>query len=120
MKIISVVIVCASIWSNTASAAGIDDPFIKIGETEKRALLTKANMLIQGDSVERVLELLGTPFSDDLMMRKENNEVLGRSLKYFAVKLDKGLVNEIHDQLVNVYLGPDDRVDMIYVRIILE
>jgi len=54
------------------------------------------------------------------MMRKENNEVIGRSLKYFAVKLDKNLVNEIHDQLVNVYLGLDDRVDTIYVRIILE
>ena len=52
MKIISVVVVCASVWSSTVSAAGFGDPFIKIDEAEKRALVAKANMLIQGDSVE--------------------------------------------------------------------
>jgi hypothetical protein len=120
MNIVAAVIVCTLIWSDTVYGAGTDYHFIKINETEKRDLAAKAKMLKQGDSVERVLEILGTPYSDDLMMRKENDEVIGRSLKYYAVKMDKDLVNEKHDQLVTVYLDPDNKVDVITVRINLE
>jgi outer membrane protein assembly factor BamE (lipoprotein component of BamABCDE complex) len=67
MKIVKVVIVCTLIWSDTASCSGLEDPFINIGEAEKQELAEKVKLLKQGDSVKRVLELLGKPFSDDLM-----------------------------------------------------
>ena len=50
-------------------------------------------------------------------MRKESNQIIGRSLKYYAVIWESGLVNEIHDELVDITLDENKRVRGIDVNV---
>jgi len=50
-------------------------------------------------------------------MRKENREVIGRSLKYYVVRWDQSLVNEIHDEFVDVFLGPNNLVKSVSINV---
>jgi len=83
----------------------------------KRALMDKAATLKHGDSYQTVVKLLGAPKSDTGLVRKEDNRVIGRSLKYYAVIWELGSVNELHDQYVDVFLDETDRVKSVTVRV---
>ena len=61
----------------------------------------------------------GVPGSDQVMMRKENNVIRGRSLKYYALKLHENFVNELYDEYVFVYLDPNGKVESIVIRLTL-
>jgi hypothetical protein len=54
------------------------------------------------------------------MMRKESSRVVGRSLSYYAVIWQSGLVNELHDELVEVYLDEHDLVRSVHIRVSLK
>jgi hypothetical protein len=95
-------------------------PFFHLDASAKRALVEKALTLRPGDSYETVVGRLGKPKIDKVLMRKESTRVVGRTLKYYAVIWDSGLVNELHDELVDVFLDPTDHVVSVGIRVTLD
>jgi hypothetical protein len=95
-------------------------PFFQLDASAKRKLVEKALTLKVGDSFETVTNTLGAPTFDQKLVRKERNEVIGRSLKYYAVVWERGLVNELHDELVDVMLDETDRVRSVLIRVTLD
>ena len=91
--------------------------YFSISQIEKQKMVEKAKEIKVGETYESVLSKLGKPTHDDLVMRKKNNEIIGRALKYCAVKWEKGLVNEIHDRILSIYLDKDDRVKSVYIKV---
>ena len=53
-------------------------------------------------------------------MRKENNHIIGRNLECYAVKWEANLVNEIHDELVYVFLDEKDHVQSVQIKVNVE
>ena len=94
-------------------------PFFQLEPVAKRALAAKAATLRVGNSYETVVRAPGVPGSDQVMMRKENNVIRGRSLKYYALKLHENFVNELYDEYVFVYLDPNGKVESIVIRLTL-
>ena len=95
-------------------------PSFQLETQAKRALVEKAASLKAGDSYQTVTNKLGIPTHDQRFARKESSRVIGRSLKYYAVVWESGLVNEIHDEFVDVSLDERDRVRSVRIRVILE
>jgi len=85
-----------------------------------RVLVERAVSIKTGDSRTAVLNKLGSPDDDSVLMRKEKPEVVGRSMRYDVVKWKRGLVNELYDQYVDVYLDKSDIVTQVVVRVTLE
>ena len=90
--------------------------WFKLDPPAKRVLFEKAVTLKRGDSYESVTNQLGTPTYDRRVAPKESNRIIGRSLTYYAVKLDKNLVNELQDELVDVFLDEKNKVQSVYIR----
>ena len=95
-------------------------PFFQLDSKAKRALVEKASTLKPGDSYQSVTDRLGAPTHDQRVARKESSRVVGRSLSYYAVIWESGLVNELHDELVEVYLDKRDLVRSVHIRVTLE
>jgi hypothetical protein len=95
-------------------------PSFQLDAKAKRLLVEKAVALRPGDSYQSVTNKLGTPTYDQVLARKEDSHVVGRSLKYYAVRWETGLVNELYDQLVDVFLDERDRVRSVSIRVTLE
>jgi hypothetical protein len=94
-------------------------PYFQLDAPSQRALVAKAATLKPGDSYQTVVNLLGLPKSDQRLMRKESNRIIGRSLKYYAVIWESGLVNELHDEYVDVLLDETDHLKSVTVRVAL-
>lgn len=95
-------------------------PSFQLDAAAKRKLVEKATALKIGDSFQTVTNALGAPTFDRKIARKENGRILGRSLKYYAVIWEHGLVNELLDELVDVTLDEKDRVRSVRIRVTLE
>ena len=92
-------------------------PYFSVNPDEKLQLLTKAKAVQIGDTYDSVISRLGKPTYDRMMIRKDNREIIGRSLKYYIVRWEEGLVNEIHDQLVIIYFDTSDNVQKVILKI---
>jgi len=95
-------------------------PSFRLDASAKRKLVEKAMALKVGDSFQTVTNALGTPTFDQKLARKESSQVVGRSLDYYVVIWERGLVNELHDELVAVTLDEKDRVRSIHIKVTLE
>ena len=102
-------------WSGESSNA--TNPYFALSSDEKLQLLAKAKTVQIGDTYDSVLSKLGKPTYDNILARKENREIIGRSLMYYAVRWEEGLVNEIHDQLVIIYFDTSDKVQKVHIKI---
>jgi hypothetical protein len=85
-----------------------------------RILVERAVSIKTGDSRKTVIDKLGSPDEDSVLMRKEKPEIIGRSMRYDIVRWKRGLVNELHDQYVNVHLDSGDVVKSLVIRVTLE
>ena len=95
-------------------------PSFQLDATAKRKLVEKASALKVGDSFQTVTNALGTPTFDGTFASKESGRRVGRSLKYYAVIWQRGLVNQFNDELVDITLDERGRVRSIYIRVTLE
>lgn len=120
-KLLLVLLLAASVnISAEAQTPAPKHPFFQLDAQAKRALVKKASTLKPGDSYQSVTDRLGAPTHDQKMMRKESSRVVGRSLSYYAVIWQSGLVNELHDELVEVYLDEHDLVRSVHIRVSLK
>jgi hypothetical protein len=95
-------------------------PSFELDASAKRKLVERAATLKVGDSFQTVTNALGVPTVDQRLARKESSRVIGRSLKYYAVIWERGLVNELHDELVDVMLDEKNRVRSVRIKVTLE
>jgi len=95
-------------------------PFFQMNAKAKLSLVEQAKTLKSGDSYQTVISRLGVPTYDQIAMRKENNHIIGRNLKYYAVKWDANLVNEIQDELVYVFLDEKHHVQSVQIKVKVE
>jgi hypothetical protein len=115
------VALCAGSIAVTSGANGqSSEPCFRLEAAATRQLVEAALSIKVGDSRHAVLEKLRTPTSDDVLMRKERPEIIGRSMKYYVLRWTCGGVNELLDQYVDVFLDPQNRVKKISVRVTLE
>ena len=117
-KILPILLVIIS--SLAISADGTTEeqkPYFSLSLAGQQNLVKKAKKVNMGDSYQTVLSKLGKPDSDDILMRKQSNEIIGRSLKYKAVTWEKGLVNLLHDRHVSVYLDNANRVVEVNIKL---
>lgn len=95
-------------------------PSFQLDAAAKRKLVEKAAALKVGDSFQMVTNALGKPTHDQTGRTKETGRFISRSLSYYAVMWERGLVNELHDELVDVTLDEKDRVRAVRIRVTLE
>jgi hypothetical protein len=95
-------------------------PYFQISSSEKREMVRKAATIQIGDSYESVVSKLGKPTYDQVLMEKKGREIIGRGLKFYASIWEKGSVNILYDQLISVFLDPEDRVKNVSIKIILD
>jgi hypothetical protein len=110
----------SAIVSAASEQASLKHPSFQLDAKTKRALVEKAMLLKPGDSYQSVTNKLGTPTYDQVLARKENHRVVGRSLKYYVVTWEAGLVNELQDELVDVFLDEQGQVRSVHLRVTLE
>ena len=83
--------------------------YIDIGKAAETNLLRKVRSLKTGASVEEAKATVGEP-TDDQMLIGKKGEFRARVLEYYIRKLDKGLVNEIHDRYVTLYFDEANKL----------
>ena len=121
MKILLCLLLAAAFSVNAGSEPpSPKHPAFQLDPKAKRFLVEKAVALRPGDSFQSVTNKLGAPTYDQALARKEDSHVVGRSLKYYAVRWEAGLVNELHDELVDVFLDERGRVRSVSIRVTLE
>ena len=123
MKFLLILLIAATVgMSAEAQITPPKHPSFQLDAQAKRALVEKATAIKPGDSYQSVTNRLGAPTFDQRLATKQNNpmRVIGRSLKYYAVIWETGLVSESHDELVDVFLDEHDRVRSVSIRVPLE
>ena len=121
MQFLLILLIAATVGVNAEAQTALSKhPSFQLDAQAKRALVEKATTLKPGDSYESVTNKLGAPTHDKQLARKESSRVIGRSLTYYAVIWEAGLVNELHDELVDVFLDERDRVLSVRIRVTLE
>jgi hypothetical protein len=95
-------------------------PSFRMDTSSKHKLVEKAAALRRGNSYQTVIAALGKATFDLPLVRKEDGRKIGRSLKYYAVVWETGLVNELLDELVDVALDENDRVRSVLIKVTLE
>jgi len=88
-------------------------PYFQMSDQEKRNLIDNVKKVRLGDKREQVEALLGKPWEDYLVRRKENNKPIGRFVKYYVLKLSKNLVNDKYDQDVLFRFDNNDSLQKI-------
>jgi outer membrane protein assembly factor BamE (lipoprotein component of BamABCDE complex) len=88
-------------------------PYFHMSDQEKRNLVDSVKKVRLGDKRQQVEALLGKPFEDYLVRRKENNKPMGRFVKYYVLKLSKTSANSKYDQDVLFRFDTDDRLEEI-------
>ncbi len=63
-----------------------------------------------GDPLERVTSIMGQPTYDDVMMRKERQDIIGRRLIYVFSRKDPDLLNDNTDAYVCFIFDTNDRL----------
>ena len=67
------------------------------------------NSLIKvGDSYEKIIDTLGKPTNDSLMMKKDSSTVVGRRLMYIYKQENPSVFNQKTDSYLRLWFGPDD------------
>jgi len=117
---VALVTTLASAAAEPSRPDGHAHPFFELDGPARRALVEKALSLERGDSRQSVIEKLGKPTYDAALARKEDQRPVGRTLKYYAVVWEAGVVNELHDQLVAVFLDEHDRVRSVEIHVLLD
>jgi hypothetical protein len=121
MKIFLSFLLAAAVSVSTgAESPAPKHPSFQLDAKAKRVMVEKAVALKPGDSYQSVTNRLGTPTYDQALARKEDSHLVGRSLKYYVVRWETGLVNEFYDELVDVFLDEEDRVRSVSIRVTLE
>ncbi len=95
-------------------------PSFQLDAQAKRLLVSKATSIKPGDSYQSVIKKLGKPTHDEKLAQKESDRIVGRNLSYYAVIWKDGLVNELHDELVDVFLDEHDLVKSVHIRATLK
>jgi|SRR5579862_3922313 len=95
-------------------------PSFQLDAAAKRKLVERTLALKVGDSYDSVTNALGVPTIDQTLMKKETNRIVGRSLTYYAVIWERGSVNELNDEFVDVSLDERNRVSSVLIRINLK
>jgi hypothetical protein len=95
-------------------------PSFQLDASAKRKLVEKAMALKVGDSFQTATNVLGKATYDQTLSTKQSGRFIARCLSYYAVIWERGLVNELHDELVEVTLDQKDRVRAVRVRVTLE
>lgn len=119
-RTIALILVAVASVGAAATSMRPQHPYFQLDAPSKKALVEKAKAIKLGDSYQSVVSVLGKPTFDNRLMRKENNGVVGRSIKYYAVIWQSGSVNELRDELVNVFFDDSDRVKSVTIRVRLD
>lgn len=61
-----------------------------------------------GETRTEIIHRLGLPSYDEVGTRKEDGKFIVRSVTYYIKRLNKELVNEIHDRMVILYFNEKD------------
>ena len=118
--LVSLLVAAAAIASAQPPPTAPKPPWFQLDSQAKRALVEKAVTVKPGDSYQSVTNKLGTPTYDQQLTRKRSSRVVGRSVKYYAVKREEGLMNGRQDELVEVFFDVRDRVQSVQIRVTLE
>jgi len=94
-------------------------PYFQMTAAEKRLLAEKASVIKIEDSYKNVIRKLGKPTFDQPLVAKTSDRVIGRNLKYYAVIWENGVINELNDELVEVFLDESNQVISVYIRLTL-
>jgi hypothetical protein len=112
-------LICLVALLSAISSATAAPPAFQLDPQAKRILVERALALHIGDAVDAVISSLGKPTHDQTLTPKQTSKPIGRSLKYYAVIWETGLVNELHDQLVDLFFDADGRLQRIDIRVSL-
>jgi hypothetical protein len=118
ISIVALLLVAAGLCAGAESPSA-QHPSFELDAKAKRTLVERAVVLKLGDSYQSVTNKLGIPTYDQELARKDGR-VIGRSLKYYLVRWETGLVNELHDELVDVFVDEQGRVRSVLIRATLE
>ena len=99
-----------------AFTQAIPRPYFQATTEAKQRLVSLTLKIRKGDSAESVIRILGEPTIDQALSRKESDKVVGRELRYYLLRWKNGLVNELHDEMVSVWLDPSNQVKSISLR----
>lgn len=67
--------------------------------------------LSKGDSYEKIIKLLGKPYSDNHVRGKRfDSPLISRDLFYYIKQYEKDIVNEHHDSYVVIVLDRNDKL----------
>ena len=110
---------CLALLVSLVVTVSASPPAFQLDAQAKRKLVERALALHIGDTVSRVITSLGKPSYDQMLTPKRSAAPVGRSLKYYAVIWESGLVNELHDQLVDLTFDASGRLQRIDIRVSL-
>lgn len=94
-------------------------PSFQLNATARRKLVENAVTLKVGDSFQTVTNALGTPTFDQPVFDKDNPDIVGRDLKFYAVIWQHEPANETRDELVDVKLDKTGHVRSVYIKVTL-
>jgi hypothetical protein len=107
----------AAVRAANAEFVKVHAPFFSMKPAQREKLLANASTLCVGDPVETVVAVLGKPSQDGTWSSKRIPAGPPiRELSYYITIYENGLVNEIHDEYVAVYLE-HDRIRKIYRKL---
>jgi hypothetical protein len=110
---------CLAWLASLAVTASASPPAVQLDAQAKRKLVERSLALHIGDTVPSVITSLGKPSYDQMLTPKQSAAPVGRSLKYYAVIWESGLVNDLHDQLVDLTFDASGRLQRIDIRVSL-
>lgn len=93
------------------------DYYYVIPEEKRKTFLVNVVKVNLGDSRKKVIEILGKPTNDQVMMRKENREIIGRDIDYYFKRYEEGLVNEKYDRVISFYFDKEDKLTKITTNV---
>lgn len=98
--------------------ARADQPSFQLSAAAKRKLAEQAVTLKAGDTFQTVTNALGVASFDQPLLGKDNHEIVGRELRYFAIIWPGA--DESQNELVDVLLDKAGHVRSVYIRITLK
>jgi hypothetical protein len=81
--------------------------YFELSIIQEKQFIHNMGQIAIGDSLKKVIHLLGKPDYDQDMARKTNHknkkrDFISRDLSYYMKKWEKNMVNEKHDKYVNL------------------
>ena len=90
--------------------------YYEMSEIEIDNLMKQLKKLKKGMSIDEVLEIMGNPNYNRVLMKKEDRIYRGQILKYYIKKWEKDIVNLKKDKMIKIYF--DNNKKMINYEII--